>query len=382
MPYSDNRDFLPRHIGPNADEQLHMLAALGYDDMDAFINDLIPDSIRQARPLALDEPMSEATALASLQAIASGNKLYKSFIGQGYYNCHTPAVIRRNLFENPSWYTAYTPYQPEISQGRLEALLNYQTMVCDLTGLDIANASLLDEGSAAAEAMALCRRMSKSKSNVFYVDDNCLPQTLEVLKTRAEPAGYQLVVGIPANAASMDCFGILLQYPGANGEITDFTDLISTMHEKGTLVTVAADLLALLLLKSPGAMGADVAVGSSQRFGVPVGFGGPHAAYMACQDDFKRSLPGRLLGVSKDVRQPPTAWPTDTNSISAVKKATSNICTAQVPAAVIARMYAVYHEARELEKGCSAILHHLTCMLSERLKAEGVKVVNSCFFDT
>jgi glycine dehydrogenase len=383
MPYSDNRDFLPRHIGPNADEQLHMLATLGYDDMDAFINDVIPDSIRQARPLALDEPMSEATALASLQAIASGNKLYKSFIGQGYYNCHTPAVIRRNLFENPSWYTAYTPYQPEISQGRLEALLNYQTMVCDLTGLDIANASLLDEGSAATEAMALCRRMSKSKSNVFYVDDNCLPQTLEVLKTRAEPAGYELVVGIPANAGSTDCFGILLQYPGANGEITDFTDLISTMHEKGTLVTVAADLLALLLLKSPGAMGADVAVGSSQRFGVPVGFGGPHAAYMACLDDFKRSLPGRLVGVSKDVHGNPAcrlALQTREQHIRR-EKATSNICTAQVLLAVIAGMYAVYHGPEGLKKIAQRV-HHLTCMLSERLKAESVKVVNSCFFDT
>ncbi len=383
MPYSDNRDFLPRHIGPNADEQLHMLAALGYDDMDAFINDVIPDSIRQARPLALDEPMSEATALASLQAIASGNKLYKSFIGQGYYNCHTPAVIRRNLFENPSWYTAYTPYQPEISQGRLEALLNYQTMVCDLTGLDIANASLLDEGSAAAEAMALCRRISKSKSNVFYVDDNCLPQTLEVLKTRAEPSGYQLVVGIPAKAASTDCFGILLQYPGANGELTDFTDLISTMHKKGALVTVAADLLALLLVKSPGAMGADVAVGSSQRFGVPVGFGGPHAAYMACQDDFKRSLPGRLVGVSKDVHGNPAyrlALQTREQHIRR-EKATSNICTAQVLLAVIAGMYAVYHGPEGLKKIAQRV-HHLTCMLSERLKAEGVKVVNSCFFDT
>ena len=383
MPYSDSHDFLPRHIGPNTEEQQQMLAALGYTDMAAFIDDVIPASIRQAQPLALGEPMSEAAALASLQAIASGNKLYKSFIGQGYYNCFTPAVIRRNLFENPSWYTAYTPYQPEISQGRLEALLNFQTMVCDLTGLDIANASLLDEGTAAAEAMALCRRMSKAPGNVFYVDENCLPQTLDVLRTRAEPAGYELVVGKPADAAGTDCFGILLQYPGVNGEVADYTSLIATLHDQGALVTVAADLLALLLLKSPGSMGVDVAVGSSQRFGVPMGFGGPHAAYMACHDDYKRSLPGRLVGVSKDVHGNfacRLALQTREQHIRR-EKATSNICTAQVLLAVIAGMYAVYHGPDGLKRIAQRV-HQLTSTLAAGIQDTRYKVVTSCYFDT
>ena len=380
---SDSRDFLPRHIGPNAEEQAAMLAELGYRDMRSFLDDVIPAAIRQDHALALDEPMSEAAAMASMQQLAAGNKVCKTWIGQGYYNCHTPAVIRRNLFENPAWYTAYTPYQPEISQGRLEALLNFQTMVCDLTGLDIANASLLDEGSAAAEAMALCRRMSKASGNVFFVDADCLPQTIAVLKTRAEPVGYELVIGKTEDALNHDCFGILLQYPGVSGEIRDYTDLIGKLHDKGALVTVAADILALLLLKSPAAMGADVAVGSTQRFGVPVGFGGPHAAYMACVDDYKRSLPGRLVGVSKDVHGNPAhrlALQTREQHIRR-EKATSNICTAQVLLAVIAGMYAVYHGPEGLKR-IAQRTHRLTSALAAGIQDTGYRVSNTCYFDT
>jgi len=380
---SGTHDFLPRHIGPNAEEQAQMLAALGYQDMAAFIDDVIPESIRQDRPLALDAPMSEAAALAALQSLAAQNKVYKSWIGQGYYNCFTPAVIRRNLFENPSWYTAYTPYQPEISQGRLEALLNYQTMVCDLTGLDIANASLLDEGTAAAEAMALCRRMSKAGGNVFFIDQDCLPQTIDVLKTRAEPLGYTLVIGDPEDAVNHDCFGVLLQYPGVSGAVTDHSALIAACHDNGALVTMTADLLSLVLLKSPGALGADVAIGSSQRFGVPIGFGGPHAAYMACHDDYKRSLPGRLVGVSKDVHGNPAhrlALQTREQHIRR-EKATSNICTAQVLLAVIAGMYAVYHGPDGLRRIAERV-HRLTCALAKGLQGPGVQVVNETWFDT
>jgi len=385
-----NTDFMPRHIGPNAEEESAMLASLGYQDIAGFLEDVIPETIRQEQPLVLDAPMSEAQALACLQEIAAGNQVYKSWIGQGYYNCFTPAVIRRNLFENPSWYTAYTPYQPEISQGRLEALLNFQTMVCDLTGLDIANASLLDEGTAAAEAMTLCRRMSKAKGNVFFVATDCLPQTIDVLKTRAEPLGYELVIGPAEEAVEHDCFGVLLQYPGVGGEVRDYSALIARLHESGALVTMAADLLSLLLLKSPGALGADVAVGSSQRFGVPMGFGGPHAAYMACHDDYKRSLPGRLVGVSIDVHGNPAcrlALQTREQHIRR-EKATSNICTAQVLLAVIAGMYAVYHGPEGLRRIAQRV-HQLTCRLAAgiqgqgtRDKGQGVQVVNEVYFDT
>jgi glycine dehydrogenase len=383
----NNSEFITRHIGPNVSEQEEMLAALGYTDMDAFINDVIPASIHLDNPLALHdalgEPLNEAAALAQLRDIASQNRLSKTWIGQGYYNCHTPSVILRNLLENPAWYTAYTPYQPEISQGRLEAVLNFQTMVCDLTGLDIANASLLDEGTAAAEAMALCRRMSKAKGNVFFIDEDCLPQTIDVLKTRANPLGFELLIGKPDDAVNHDCFGILLQYPGAGGAVSDHTDLIATTHESGALVVMAADILSLCLLKSPGAMGADVAVGSTQRFGVPPGFGGPHAAYMSCHENFKRSLPGRLVGVSQDVHGNPAhrlALQTREQHIRR-EKATSNICTAQVLLAVIAGMYAVYHGPEGLKQIAQRV-HNLACKLAAGIKAQGTNVVNTTFFDT
>jgi len=381
--FSDSKDFIPRHIGPNAMEQQAMLESLGYKDMTSFIQAVVPDVIRQQHPLVMHESMSESSAENVLQDIASANAVFKSYIGQGYYDCHTPKVIRRNLFENPAWYTAYTPYQPEISQGRLEALLNFQTMVCDLTGLGIANASLLDEATAAAEAMTLCRRMSKSKGNVFYVDENCFPQTLDVLRTRAEPLGYELVVGKPEDALQNDCFGMFIQYPGANGEVVNYTDLISKVKDSGALVVMAADILSLMLLKSPGAMGADVAVGSSQRFGVPMGFGGPHAAYMACHEDYKRSLPGRLVGISVDVHGNPAcrlALQTREQHIRR-EKATSNICTAQVLLAVIAGMYAAYHGPEGLRRIAGRV-HNLTCRLAARLREQGTEIVNSTFFDT
>ncbi len=383
----NNSEFIARHIGPDVAEQEEMLTALGYTDMDSFINDVIPASIHLDNPLALHdalgEPLNEAAALAQLREIAAKNRLYKTWIGQGYYNCHTPSVILRNLLENPAWYTAYTPYQPEISQGRLEALLNFQTMVCDLSGLDIANASLLDEGTAAAEAMALCRRMSKAKANVFFVDEDCLPQTIAVLTTRAKPLGFELLIGKPDEAVNHDCFGILLQYPGTSGAVRDYSDLIATTHESGALAVMAADILSLCLLKSPGAMGADVAVGSTQRFGVPPGFGGPHAAYMACHENFKRSLPGRLVGVSQDVHGNPAhrlALQTREQHIRR-EKATSNICTAQVLLAVIAGMYAVYHGPEGLRKIAQRV-HNLACKLGAGIKAQGINVVNASFFDT
>jgi len=383
----NNSEFISRHIGPDVSEQKEMLTALGYTDMDSFINDVIPASIHLDNPLALHdalgEPLNEAAALAQLREIAAKNKLSKTWIGQGYYNCHTPSVILRNLLENPAWYTAYTPYQPEISQGRLEALLNFQTMVCDLSGLDIANASLLDEGTAAAEAMALCRRMSKTKGNVFFIDEDCLPQTIAVLKTRAKPLGFELLIGKPDDSVNHDCFGILLQYPGASGAVRDYSDLIAATQENGALAVMAADILSLCLLKSPGAMGADVAVGSTQRFGVPPGFGGPHAAYMACHEKFKRSLPGRLVGVSQDVHGNPAhrlALQTREQHIRR-EKATSNICTAQVLLAVIAGMYAVYHGPEGLRKIAQRV-HNLACKLGAGIKAQGTNVVNTAFFDT
>jgi glycine dehydrogenase len=379
----NNNEFIARHVGPNIDEQHAMLAALGYKDLDTFLSDAIPDAIHQNMELDLDAPINEASALACLQKIADKNTLFKSYIGQGYYNCHTPSVILRNLLENPAWYTAYTPYQPEISQGRLEALLNFQTMVCDLTGLGIANASLLDEGTAAAEAMALCRRMSKAKGKVFFVDEDCFPQTIDVLQTRAAPLGIELIIGTFDEALKHNCFGMLFQYPGASGEVRDYTDLIAQANGQGALVVMAADILSLMLLKSPGTMGADVAIGSTQRFGVPMGFGGPHAAYIACHADYKRSLPGRLVGVSIDVHGNPAcrlALQTREQHIRR-EKATSNICTAQVLLAVIAGMYAVYHGPTGLRQIAQRV-HQLTSRLAARLKEQGIDVINNCYFDT
>ncbi|HVL77535.1 MAG TPA: aminomethyl-transferring glycine dehydrogenase, partial [Noviherbaspirillum sp.] len=377
-------DFIERHIGPDAQERRAMLAELGFESMDAFISRVIPASIVRDDALALGEAKSEPEVLDELRRIASKNKVYKSFIGMGYYDTHTPPVILRNLLENPAWYTAYTPYQPEISQGRLEALLNFQTMISDLTGMEIANASLLDEATAAAEAMAFCQRVAKSKSRVFFVSKDCLPQTIDVVRTRAEPIGVEVVVGDHrADLGSQDCFGVLLQYPAVDGEVVDYAATVEQVHAKGALVVVAADLLALTLLKPPGEFGADVAVGTAQRFGVPLGYGGPHAAYFATRDANKRVMPGRVVGVSIDSHGDTAyrlALQTREQHIRR-EKATSNVCTAQVLLANIASMYAVYHGPQGL-KTIAERVHRLTATLVEGLRRLDIGVRAASFFDT
>jgi len=375
--------FSARHIGPDADDQAAMLAVLGYSTRAALIDAVVPDGIRSQSALDLAPGLGETAALAELRKLAAGNRVTRSFIGQGYYDTLLPGVILRNILESPAWYTAYTPYQPEISQGRLEALINFQTMVCDLTGMAIANASMLDEASAAAEAMALCRRGSKAASNVFFVADAVLPQTLDVVRTRAEPLGIEIRTGPAQAAAAAECFGVLLQYPGADGEVGDHRALVQAAHARGALVAVAADLLALTLLAPPGEWGADVALGSAQRFGVPLGFGGPHAAYFATRDELKRNLPGRLVGVTRDSQGEPAyrlALQTREQHIRR-EKATSNICTAQVLLAVIAGMYAVYHGPRGLTRIAGRI-HRLTSVLAAGLKQMGVATENASWFDT
>ena len=380
--------FEERHVGlsnvNDINDTQSMLAALGYASMDNFIRDVVPASIYQNELLNLPEALSEADALAALKSIAQKNLPFRSMIGQGYYATVTPTVILRNILENPAWYTAYTPYQPEISQGRLEALLNFQTMVCDLTGMDIANASMLDEGSAAAEAMGLAKRSAKNKANTFFIDQDCFPQTIAVVKTRAEAAGYDIVVGNPlTDLQSCDYFGVLLQYPGCSGEIPNFDNVVADAHDKKALVVMAADIMALVLLQSPGAIGADVVVGNTQRFGVPVGFGGPHAAYMATKNRYQRSLPGRLVGVSVDADGKPAyrlALQTREQHIRR-EKATSNICTAQVLLAVIASMYACYHGPVGLRNIASRI-HSLAVTAAAGLSACGFERSNENFFDT
>ncbi|NOV25652.1 aminomethyl-transferring glycine dehydrogenase [Cupriavidus necator] len=378
--------FAARHIGPDTPEQQHMLKVLGYDSRVALIDAVIPAAIRRRDGMPMGEftePLSEEAALAKLRALAGKNKVLKSFIGQGYFNTITPGVILRNIFENPAWYTAYTPYQPEISQGRLEAMLNFQQMVTDLTGLDIANASMLDEGTAAAEAMTLLQRVNKHDSNTFFVADDVLPQTLEVVRTRALPLGIQVKVGPAADAAAAGAFGVLLQYPGVNGDINDYRAIADAVHAAGGLVVAAADLLALTLIAAPGEWGADVAVGNSQRFGVPLGFGGPHAGYMAVKDAFKRSMPGRLVGVTIDAQGNQAyrlALQTREQHIRR-EKATSNICTAQVLLAVMASMYAVYHGPQGLKRIAQRV-HRLTATLAAGLEALGFARTNASFFDT
>ncbi|UVL57343.1 aminomethyl-transferring glycine dehydrogenase [Pseudomonas sp. B21-035] len=378
-------EFIARHIGPRQHDEQHMLATLGFDSLEAMSAAVIPDSIKGTSVLELGAGQSEAQALASLKAIAGNNQLFKSFIGQGYYNCHTPAPILRNLLENPAWYTAYTPYQPEISQGRLEALLNFQTLISDLTGLPIANASLLDEATAAAEAMTFCKRLSKNKgSHAFFASVHCHPQTLDVLRTRAEPLGIEVVVGDERELSDVSAFfGALLQYPASSGEVFDYRELVERFHAANALVAVAADLLALTLLTPPGEFGADVAIGSAQRFGVPLGFGGPHAAFFSTRDAFKRDMPGRLVGVSID-RFGKTAlrlaMQTREQHIRR-EKATSNICTAQVLLANIASMYAVYHGPQGL-KQIAERAHALTAILKAGLQQLGVQVEVEHFFDT
>ncbi|MFF8395405.1 aminomethyl-transferring glycine dehydrogenase [Streptomyces sp. NPDC016172] len=391
IPLSELEEAVPfeqRHIGPDHEACAKMLAQVGYGSLDELTAAAVPAVIKSAEALDLPGARSEAEVIAELRSLADRNQVLGSMIGLGYYGTFTPPVIMRNVMENPSWYTAYTPYQPEISQGRLEALLNFQTMVADLTGLPTSGASLLDEGTAAAEAMALSRRLGKNKKGLFLVDADTLPQTIAVIQTRAEPTGVEVLVadlgqGIPAEIAEREINGVLIQYPGASGAVRDIKPVIDQAHELGALVTVAADLLALTLLKSPGELGADIAVGTTQRFGVPMGFGGPHAGYMAVQDKMARSLPGRLVGVSVDVdgnKAYRLALQTREQHIRR-EKATSNICTAQVLLAVMAGMYAVYHGPEGL-KGIARRTHRYATVLAAGLASGGVEVVHGAYFDT
>ncbi|MEK0416779.1 MAG: hypothetical protein RI949_785, partial [Pseudomonadota bacterium] len=326
-------EFVARHIGPRPDDEAHMLSVIGAASRQALIEAVVPRSIARSQTMQLPAAVSEVQALEELRELARRNRVFKSFIGQGYYGTHTPKVILRNILENPAWYTAYTPYQAEISQGRLEALVNFQTMICDLTGMAISNASMLDEATAAAEAMTLAKRSVKSKSETVIVSSDCHPQTIEVLRTRAEPLGLKVLVGMaPALMAEHDYFAVIAQYPATTGLIHDLRSHVEAAHAKQAAFIVAADLLALTLLVPPGEFGADIVVGSSQRFGVPMGAGGPHAAFLACKEDFKRSMPGRLVGVSVDAHGAPAyrlALQTREQHIRR-EKATSNICTAQV----------------------------------------------------
>jgi len=379
-----SESFVNRHLGPDSTEQQQMLNLIGLNNMDDLLDKVLPKSIRRKQPMDMADGLTEHQSLAKLKAIASQNKVLKSYIGMGYYNTFIPPTIQRNILENPAWYTAYTPYQAEISQGRLEAMLNFQTMVSDLTGLELANASMLDEATACAEAMTLCQRMSKSKGQVFFVAEDCHPQNIEVVKTRAEPLGIEVVIGKPElGFENYDLFGVLLQYPTTYGDVTDLTAIIEQAHAKKALVAVAADLLALTLLKPPGEMGADVAIGNTQRFGVPLGYGGPHAAYMATKDQFKRSMPGRLIGVSIDSNGQKAyrlALQTREQHIRR-EKATSNICTAQALLAVMASMYAVYHGAEGLTKIAYRV-HRYTQVFVQGLKQHAIEVENKVYFDT
>jgi glycine dehydrogenase len=375
--------FARRHIGPNQQARSAMLADIGFENLDTLIDATVPQNIRLDRPLNLPHPASEWDALAELRGLAKKNIVARSFIGAGYSDTITPPVIQRNILENPGWYTAYTPYQAEIAQGRLEALLNFQTMITDLTALDIANASLLDEATAAAEAMTLCHANASGR-NTFFVAHNCHPQTIEVVQTRAKPLGIEIVIGDFSQFKFSDnVFGALVQYPATDGAIFDYESFAKAAHDAGALLVVAADILALTLLKPPGEIGADVAVGSTQRFGVPLGFGGPHAAYFATRDAYKRHMPGRLVGVSHDTTGRPgyrLALQTREQHIRR-DKATSNICTAQVLLAVIASMYAVYHGPRGL-RAIAERVHGLTNQLADSLRAAGFKITHDDFFDT
>ena len=371
-----------RHIGPSPTEMAEMLQAVGAGSLDELIDQTVPAAIRQAD--ALDWPaLSEAELIGHMRAIAAKNKVMTSMIGQGYYNTHTPPAIQRNVLENPAWYTAYTPYQPEIAQGRLEALLNFQTMVADLTGLEVANASLLDESTACAEAMVMAQRVAKSKATAFFVDENCHPQNIAVIQTRAEPLGIDVIVDDPANLDATAVFGAVFQYPGTYGGLSDPSAQIAALHEAKAIGIVCTDLLALTLIKEPGAMGADIAVGSAQRFGVPLGYGGPHAAFLACREAYKRAIPGRLVGVSIDARGGKAyrlALQTREQHIRR-EKATSNVCTAQALLAVMASFYAVFHGPQGL-KAIAQRVHLNTVRLAASLQAGGFAPEDEAFFDT
>ncbi|MAM23958.1 MAG: glycine dehydrogenase (aminomethyl-transferring) [Rhodobacteraceae bacterium] len=382
-------DYLPydfanrRHIGPSPAEMAEMLDVVGAENLDALIDDTLPRGIRQDEPLDFGKAMSEREVLEHMRVVASKNRVLTSLIGQGYHGTVTPPAIQRNILENPAWYTAYTPYQPEISQGRLEALLNFQTMVSDLTGLEIANASLLDEATACAEAMTMAQRVAKSKAKAFFVDRDCHPQNIAVMQTRAAPLGIEVIVGNPDKLEADKVFGAIFQYPGTYGHVRDFTPQMEALHAAQAVGIVSADPLSLTLLKEPGEMGADIAVGSTQRFGVPEGYGGPHAAYMACRDAMKRAMPGRIVGVSIDAhgnRAYRLSLQTREQHIRR-EKATSNVCTAQALLAVMASMYAVFHGPKGL-KAIAQRIHRKTVRLAKGLEAAGFKVDPSAFFDT
>src|SRR3954452_6434703 len=380
--------FQERHIGPDAEARDEMLRAVGVPSLDALIEQTIPSGIRLARPLELPEPESEAAYLRRLGQVAAKNRVARSYIGMGYYDCHTPAVILRNVLENPGWYTPYTPYQAEIAQGRLESLLNFQTVVKDLTGMDIATASLLDEGTAAAEAVTMFHRLQARKppagqESVFLVSQRCFPQTIDVLRGRAEPLRIRLEIGDPADLPMDKAFGLLLQYPDDHGEANDLRPLIEQAHVAGLLVAVASDLMALTLLTPPGEMGADAVVGNSQRFGVPLGYGGPHAAFFATREAFVRQAPGRIIGLSVDAsgRQAyRMALQTREQHIRR-EKATSNICTAQALLANMAAMYAVYHGPAGL-KAIASRVHSTARLIEQALAALGLRQTNRAYFDT
>ncbi|HEX9187910.1 MAG TPA: glycine dehydrogenase (aminomethyl-transferring), partial [Vicinamibacteria bacterium] len=378
-------DFVKRHLGPGDAEIATMLQALGVASLDALVGETVPEAIRLGRPLDLPAPLGEEQALAELRGKAARNRVFRSFIGLGYHDCHTPAVVLRNVLENPGWYTQYTPYQAEIAQGRLEALLNYQTMVADLTGLPLANASLLDEATAAGEAMTLCRAVAKPGLTGFFVADDCHPQTIALVRTRAEPLGIAVHVGPVAGIdfAAQKLFGVLVQYPATDGAIHDFSGLAGRAHAAGALLVMATDLLALTLLRSPGALGADVATGSAQRFGVPMGYGGPHAAFFATRDEHRRHLPGRLVGVSKDAEGRPAFRLTLQTREQHIRrdKATSNICTAQVLLAIMASMYAVWHGPDGL-RAIARRVHALARVLQLGLRRLGFDAGEAPFFDT
>ncbi len=380
MPY----DFANRrHIGPSPKEMAEMLAVVGAQSLDALIDETVPAAIRRAEPLDWGPAMSERDALFHMRQVAKKNRVLTSLIGQGYYGTTTPPVIQRNILENPAWYTSYTPYQPEISQGRLEALLNFQTMVCDLTAMEIANASLLDESTAAAEAMTMAKRISKSKATKFFVDENCHPQNIAVIQTRAAPIGIEVVVGAPDDLVPDEVFGAIFQYPGTLGHVRDFTDIIETLHGAKAITVMAADPLALTLLKAPGEMGADIAIGSTQRFGVPMGYGGPHAAYVATKDAYKRAIPGRMVGVSIDSRGNKAyrlALQTREQHIRR-EKANSNVCTAQALLAIMASMYAVYHGPDGI-KAIAESVHRKTARLAKGIEGLGFSIEPEAFFDT
>ena len=384
----NNEAFVARHIGPDDAEIANMLKVIGFDSLDAMTDAIVPTSIASTGSLNLPGSLTEVDALAKIRAIADKNKVFKSFIGQGYYGTHTPNVILRNILESPTWYTAYTPYQAEISQGRMEALINFQTMVTDLTGMDIANASLLDEATAAAEAMTLARRSTRAKSDTFLVAGDTHPQTIEVLRTRAEP--LELTVEVVEDIALFhekiragEYFGVLVQYPASSGWLADWTQAAESIHAHDGLLVVASDLLALTLLKAPGEMGADIVIGNSQRFGVPFGFGGPHAGFMACRDAYKRNMPGRLIGVSVDVHGNPAYRLTLQTREQHIRreKATSNICTAQVLLAIMAAMYAVYHGPDGLRRIATRVARY-TAILAAGLRQLGYKPVHESGFDT